>query len=107
MCHAFGIHPFERASSWHGPAGCYDGRMQKRNEVSRGDGCGVIACIVHAVRAGDDQLIAALLHRFAQHAEFEALFRLRAALDSDVGPAPQSSTRTAPLSVVSCRQTFE
>lgn len=104
MRQAFGIHPFGHSSWWHEWAGCYHGQMQKRNEASRSDDCGVIACIVRAVRAGDDRLIEVLLRRFAQHAEIESLFRLRDALDSDVGPAPGPSAPAARSVPWPCRR---
>ena len=65
--------------------------MQEQPETHRTEDCAGIPCIVRAVRAGDDRLIGTLLQRFAQHAELDALFRLREALEPDADPVPQAS----------------
>ncbi|MDX3457379.1 hypothetical protein PV396_36410 [Streptomyces sp. ME02-8801-2C] len=68
---------------------------QEQTEAHRTDDCWAIPCIVRAVRAGDDWLIGTLLKRFAQHAEFDSLFRLREALQLDADPVPQANSACA------------
>ncbi|MFC1443118.1 hypothetical protein ABUW04_33255 [Streptacidiphilus sp. N1-10] len=54
--------------------------MPSRNDSSSNASCSGIACIVNAVRAGDDLRIDRLLIRFVEAADLAGLFALRAAL---------------------------
>jgi hypothetical protein len=57
--------------------------MPYRHDSSSDAGCSGIACILDAVRTGDDPRIDRVLNRFVRAADLPALFALRAALAGD------------------------